>query len=306
VSARIQTGLRLIAAFLLCFHESTSGQDKKPSVPLFRVDVETVYVKVTVSDPLGRYVTGLEKEHFKVYEDNVEQTISHFSQESAPISLGFVFDISGSMGTGLNVGKAKNWFIRLLEIRNPDDEYALITFNTKVNLVQAFTSDSAELQNDIAYQKSGGRTALYDAVYRGLDHVREGKNDKKALILVSDGEDNSSRYRATEVRELSKESDVQIYAIGLVGPEGYGQGVLNSIARITGGRAFFPSGYGADNIGYYIDLIHTELRNQYLLGYVPSNRTRDGNWRQIKVKLDAPRGFPKLAVRNRDGYYAGK
>ncbi len=302
--AHSQTGVGLICSLLLCIASYPYSQDKKAPIPSFRVDVVTVYVKVAVSDPLNRYVTGLEKENFKIYEDNVQQTITHFSQESAPISAGFIFDISSSMGFRHNIRIAKNDFLPFLESRNPEDEYFLVTFNRTVKLVQAFTDQSQEVQNDIAIQKSGGTTALYDAVYMGLDQIKKGKNEKKALILISDGEDNSSRYTAAEVRDFSKESGVQIYGVGLGGPEGYGQGLLRQLANVTGGRVFFPdAGAGLD---YYVSLIHAELRNQYLLGYVPLNPARDGKWRRIKVKLDVPRGFPKLLVRAKEGYYAPK
>ena len=275
---------------------------KKP--PLFKVGVETVFVKVSVSDPLNRYVTGLEKEHFKIFEDNVEQEIVHFEQQEAPISVGIIFDISGSMKTNANIQKAKSSIARFLESGNPKDEYLLITFNEQTKLVRDFSQSASSLQNDVVFQKPGGDTALYDAVYMGLSYVREGINDKKALILITDGEDNSSRYSPSEVREFAKESDVQIYAIGELGEYGYGLSVIEKIVSITGGRAFFPNNFS--ELDYYIDLIHAELRNQYVLGYRPSNQVHDGKWRRIKVKLDAPKGLPKLSVNAREGYYAPK
>ena len=153
-----------------------------------------VFVKVSVTDPLNRYVTGLENEHFKVYEDNIEQTISHFNQEAAPISAGIIFDVSASMKDNNNIRKAKNAITRFLQSGNPVDEYFLITFNNKTNLAQSFTDQSSSLENEAAFQKAGGTTALYDAVYMGLDQIKRGTHEKKALIVISDGEDNSSRY----------------------------------------------------------------------------------------------------------------
>ncbi len=298
---RSRTPACLVAVSLFCVLPLLHGQDRRP-IPSFRADVVNVFVKVAVTDPLNRYVTGLEKEHFRIYEDRVLQTITHFSQESAPISVGLIFDVSSSMGYRKNFRLAKKDFLPFLESRNPDDEYFLVAFNRTVRLIEAFTEDSAEVQNGIAVQKSGGTTALYDAVYMALDQIKRGKNEKKALILITDGEDNSSRYSVNEVREFSKESGVQIYAIGLTGPEGYGSGLLRQLVGVTGGRVFFPS--GLNDLDYYIDLIHTELRNQYLLGYVPNNPARDGKWREITIKLDAPRGFPKLSIRAKKGYYA--
>jgi Ca-activated chloride channel homolog len=306
VIARNHRRLSLFSALLVCFVLYLNAQDQKPQVPLFKVEVNTVYMKVAVTDPFNRYVTGLQKEDFRIYEDNVQQTVSHFSQESAPVSVGILFDISGSMGFGRNDRIGKHWlkeFLQshFLEPRNPDDEFFLITFNKTVNLVEAL--ESTDIQNDIALQKSGGWTALFDAVYRGIDHVKQGKNEKKALILITDGEENSSRYRMSDIRDLCVESDVQIYSVGLLGPEGYGSPVLKTIASLTGGRSFFRSNV----IQYdYFDLINAELRNQYLLGYIPTNTVRDGKWRKIRVKLDAPRGFPKLAIRTKSGYFAPK
>ena len=298
----------LVSTILLYFASCLIGQDEKTPPPLFKVSVDTVYVKVAVADRLNRYVTGLQKQHFKIYEDNVEQTIQHFSQPLAPVSLGIVFDVSGSMGFDDNIRIGKSWLASLLrtsflETRNPEDEYSLITFNQKVNLVQAFEETGAEALNDVALQKPGGWTALYDAVYRGLDHLKEAKNEKKALILITDGEENKSRYSWSEVRDLSTESDVQIYGLGLSGPEGYGHRNINDLIGLTGGRVFFGS-YA--DLGYYFDLIHAELRTQYLLSYIPTNPVHDGKWRRIRIKLDPPPGTPKLSIRARDGYYARK
>lgn len=305
---RRRTRIWVISATLLCFAFSLNSQEKKTPPPVFRVAVDTVYVKVTVADPLGRYVTGLEKEHFKVYEDNIEQTVLHFSQPSAPISMAILFDISGSMGFSGNIGIGKSWFSGLLKSsfldeRTPGDEYSLITFNETVNLIKAFADDTDDLRHEVVSQKAGGWTALYDAVYRGLDHLREASNEKKALIVISDGEENSSRYRYSDVREFATESDVQIYGLGLAGPEGGGYSVIDSLIRLTGGRAFYGS-YG--DLSYYFDLIHAELRTQYLLGYVPSNQTRDGKWRKIRIKIEKIEGLPKLTIRAKNGYYGPK
>jgi Ca-activated chloride channel homolog len=283
------------------------GQSHKSPTPppLFRIGVETVFVKVSVTDPLSRYVTGLEKEHFKVYEDNVEQEITHFSQQSAPISAGLIFDISRSMKENNNIKKAKNAIARFLKTENPNDEYFLVTFNDNVKLVQSFTGQASTLQSESAFQKPGGSTAIYDAVYLALDQIKKAKNEKKALILITDGEDNSSRYTAAEVREFAKESDVQIYGIGEEGTLGNsGRSEIERIVGMTGGRVYFPNSFS--ELDYYMDLIHAELRNQYLLGYMPINKAHDGKWRHIRIKLDAPQGLPKLMIHAKEGYYAPK
>jgi Ca-activated chloride channel homolog len=288
---------------LIIFSAITFGQNDK-SLPVFRVGVETVFVKVSITDPLNRYVTGLEKDNFKLYEDKIEQEISYFNQELAPISVGIIFDVSASMKDNSNIKKAKAAIQRFLKEGNPNDEYFLITFNQKTTLVQAFTNQSGSVQDDIAFQKPGGRTAMYDAVYMGLQEMNAARNDKKALLLITDGEDNSSRYSPAEVREFAKESDVQIYGIGELGNLSYGKYEIQNIVNMTGGRTFFPNSF--NELDYYIDLVHAELRNQYLLGYTPTNKTHDGKWRRITVKLDAPKGLPKLIVRAKEGYYAPK
>ncbi len=302
--AALQAAIALLAVFLATPVVSAQETKKQPEKPLFRVGVETVFVKVSVTDPLNRYVTGLEKEHFKVFEDKVEQQVSHFTQESAPISVGIIFDVSGSMKDRNNIQSAKNAITRFLQAGNPEDEYFLVTFNQKTTLVQSFTRQSSSIQNEASWKQPGGRTALYDAVYMGLDQIRGAQHEKKALILITDGEDNSSRYTAAEVREFAKESDVQIYGIGEEGKLGYGRSEIQNIVGITGGRAFFPNNF--NELDYYIDLVHAELRNQYVLGYVPTNKTHDGKWRKIRVRLDPPAGLPKLLVHAKEGYYAPK
>lgn len=295
-----------LSALVMVFlsYGAQARSDERTPPPVFRVGVATVFLKVSISDPLGRYVTGLEKEHFQIFEDKVEQPITHFSQQSAPISVGIVFDVSGSMKDNNNIKKAKNAITRFLESGNPDDEYFLVTFNQKTTLVQSFTAQSASVQNEVAFQKPGGQTAMYDAVYMGLDHMKRARNEKKALVLITDGEDNSSRYTPAEIREFAKESDVQIYAIGEQGNLDYGRNVIQNVVSITGGRSFFPNSF--NELDYYIDLVHAELRNQYVIGYAPTNTEHDGKWRRIRVKLDAPKGLPKLAIHAREGYYAPK
>jgi Ca-activated chloride channel family protein len=302
VSIRVSAAILTLALGLVLALNAQNG--KPASTPVFRSTVDVVFAKVSVTDNSNRYVTGLEREHFKIFEDKVEQSICYFGTEHAPVSVGIIFDVSGSMNDNSNIGQAKKAVDRFLQSGNPEDEYFLVTFNQKTTLVQSFTGQSASLQNGAALQKPGGRTALYDAVYLGLDLIKGAKNDKKALILVTDGEDNSSRYSPLEVREFAKESDAQIYGIGQEGNLNYGRSEITSIVSLTGGRAFFPHSFS--ELDYYIDLIHSELRNQYLLGYIPTNKVHDGRWRHIKVQLDAPKGLPKLVVNAKEGYYAPK
>jgi Ca-activated chloride channel family protein len=292
-------GTILLGGALRATGGDIKGSDAKPT---FRVGVDTVFVKVSVTDPLNRYVLGLEKDNFKVFEEKVEQKVTHFIQQAAPISVGILFDVSGSMKANNNINAAKSAIVRFLKSANSEDEFFLITFNQMPRLVTGFSNESAAIQSEISFKNPGGRTAIFDAVYMGLDQMKKAKNEKKALILITDGEDNSSRYSTAEVREYAKESDVQIYGIGEEGQLGYGKGEIQNIVAMTGGRAFFPNSF--NELDYYIDLIHAELRNQYVLGYVPNNRTHDGKWRRIHVKLDPPPGLPRLIVRAKEGYYA--
>jgi len=274
-----------------------------------RVDSDLVLIPVTVTDPLNRFVTGLEKDSFKIFEDKKEQEISQFSSEDAPLSIGVIFDCSGSMGRKLE--KSREAVAQFFKLANPEDEFFLVQFNDSANLVQPFTRNLEEIQNKLAFTQSKGRTALLDAVYLGLHEMKKAKNPRKALLLISDGGDNSSRYTEAEIKNLVKEADVQIYAIGIY--EGYGArsrtpeelngpGLLTEIAEQTGGRQ-----YSVDNLNELPDVaskIGVELRNQYILGYQPQNTVRDGKYRRVLVKLIQPRGMPTLRPYWKQGYYA--
>ena len=290
----------LFFGLLSAFVQSSSAEKDTPA--RFLVGVETVVVRVAVTDPLNRYVVGLEQEFFKIFENNVEQTVTHFTSDPSALSVGVVLDISGSMKD--NILSARNSVIRFLERGKAEDEYFLVTFNDRTALVQDFTPRSTNIENQISISNPRGRTALYDAVYLALQKARDSRNQKKALIIITDGEDNSSRYTFKEVKDFAKESDVQIYVIGERGEMGYGRAVVSEIVRLTGGRAFFPNSF--KQLDYFCDLIHTELRNQYVIGYTPSDRERNGKWRKIKIRLKPPEGIPKLSVRSREGYFAPK
>jgi Ca-activated chloride channel homolog len=277
-----------------------SAQEEQEGPPRFRVEVPTVLVRVTVTDPLNRYVVGLEPEHFRVFEEKVEQEIAHFSNDISPISVGIILDSSGSMSS--NILSARTSVMRFLEQGDPSDEYFLVTFNERSRLVQDFTSHADTVRAMASMANPSGRTALYDAIYLGLEKMREARHDKKALIVITDGEDNTSRYTYRDLRDYVRESDTQIYIIGERGQLGYGRGIINEVVRLTGGRAFFPHNF--KQLDYFVDLIHTELRNQYVLGYVPLDQNFSGEWRRLQVRLDAPEGLPRLNVRAREGYFA--
>jgi VWFA-related protein len=274
-----------------------------------RIDTTVVQIPVTVTDPLNRFVTGLEKKDFKLFEDKVEQNVQYFASEDAPISVGLIFDTSGSMGSKLE--KSRQAVAQFFKTTNPEDEFFLVEFNDRPELVSPFTTSLEEIQNKLTFTQSKGRTALLDAVYLGLHTMKKGRNARKALLIISDGGDNSSRYTESEIKNLVREADVQIYAIGIfesasgrgrTAEELAGPGLLQEISEQTGGRAF-----AVENLNELPDIaakIGIELRNQYLLGYTPSNAARDGKYRKVTVKLVQPRGLPPLKAFWRLGYYA--
>ncbi len=274
-----------------------------------QVDVNLVVVNVTVTDPYDRIVTGLDQANFEVFDEKVEQQIVSFSTEDAPISVGLIFDSSGSMGD--KIQKSKEAALQFFKTSNPQDEFMLIDFNDRPNMVSRFTSKFENLQDRLLFVKSGGKTALLDAIYLGLNEMKKGSTNRKALLVISDGGDNHSRYTESDIKRAVKESDVQIYVVGIFEPlaarartpeEAGGPSLLAGLAEISGGRMF--SVEDANELPDIAEKISIELRNQYVIGYRPSNLVRDGRWRRIKVKLMPPRGLPPLQVYARTGYYA--
>jgi Ca-activated chloride channel family protein len=271
-----------------------------------KVDVDLVLVPVTITDPMNRLVTGLEKENFQLFEGNTPQDIRTFSSEDAPVSLGVIFDSSGSMSSKMD--RAKEAVMEFFKTANPQDEFFLITFSDEPEEVSDFTSNVDDIQNRLLYAVPRKRTALLDAIYMGVNKMRQAKYPKKALLIISDGGDNHSRYTESEIKAVVKEADVLVYAIGIYDryfatqEERLGPELLSEITELTGGRAFT-----IDNPNDLADVatkIGIELRNQYVLGYRPNKVVRDGKWRKIKVKLMPPKGLPPLRVYARTGYYA--
>jgi VWFA-related protein len=286
--------------------ESAPESERRSNI---RIDTTVVLVPVSVTDPMNRFVTGLEKEHFKVFEDKIEQQISQFSSEDAPLSVGIIFDTSGSMGAKLQ--KSRQAVAQFLKTANPEDEFFLVQFSDRPELVMPFTRNTEELQNRLTFTQAKGRTALLDGIYLGMNEMKKSHNPRKAILVISDGGDNSSRYTESEIKNAVREADVQLYAIGIFEPmasrsrtaeEMNGPSLLNELAEQTGGRAF-----SIDNLNELPDVaakIGIELRNQYVIGYSPKNRDRDGKYRRIKVTLVQPRGLPPLKAFFRLGYYA--
>ncbi len=274
-----------------------------------KVDVNMVLVNVTVTDPYDRIVTGLDQANFQVYDDKVEQKIASFSTEDAPISVGMIFDSSGSMSD--KIQKSKEAALQFFKTSNPQDEFMLIDFNERPDLISGFTSKFETLEDHLLFVTSGGKTALLDAIYLGLAQMKKATTNRKALLIISDGGDNHSRYTERDVERAMKESDVQLYAVGVfealasrsrTPEENAGPGLLADLAENSGGRMF--SVEDPDELPDIAEKISIELRNQYVIGYKPSNLVRDGRWRRIKVKLLPPRGLPPLQVYARTGYYA--
>jgi Ca-activated chloride channel homolog len=292
----------LLLTTLTCVTVAQSPSQPAQTTKTLKVDVDLVVATATVTTPDGRFVTGLEREDFKITEDKIGQEIVYFSSEDVPLSVGIIFDVSGSMKDKMKT--AVEATITFMKSGSPDDEYFLVPFADKPQETTEFTTDIAKIQNRFMFSKAKGRTALYDAVYLGLDMVEDGGNTKKALLLITDGEDNRSRYTFSNVKEFVKEKDVQIYAIGIdsgFGDNGVdGRAILQDLASITGGTAHFPR-----SITQLEDICHRialELKNQYVIGYHSTNSAKDGKWRKIQVKAEHP--GQRLNVRAKTGYYA--
>jgi Ca-activated chloride channel homolog len=272
---------------------------KEPAAPHLRLDTNLVLVPVTVTDQLKRPVTGLEKGNFRVFDDKIEQAITHFAMEDDGVAVGFVFDTSGSMR--LTLREARIATQQFFQTGEADDEYCLVEFDSRARLVVPLTRNPAEIKNQLLFSRSGGSTALVDAVYLALHEIRKSKRARKALVLISDGGDNSSRYTESELKNVLREADVLIYSVGIGCEQQQGCHLLSDIARQTGGLYIDTRLGGAAEIAQKIII---DLRNRYVLGYAPADQQRDGRYHRIHVQLVLPRGLPKVNAYWRMGYYA--
>jgi len=286
------------------------GQQKPPPEiegPVI-TNTDLITFTVTVTDTYGRFVSGLGKNAFTVLDDKKAQEITFFSDDDSPVSVGVIFDVSGSM-SGDKVRRARDALSKFVQTSHNSDEYFLIGFNSRAQLLLDKTRDGNAVLDKMTFVQTRGNTALYDACYLGVEKVQRGTHPKRALLLISDGQDNNSRYTFNELRRLLKESDVVLYGIGILGGGDAssslgmeGQGILDELAGVSGGKAFFPrSPAEMDDI---FEQIALELRHQYSIGYKPSNFSNDGRWHKVKVKVTPPRGLPRLFVRTKEGYYA--
>jgi len=282
-------------------------QNLNPDDDRVLINTDLISFNVTITDQYGRFVSGLQQSAFTVFDDKQAQEITFFSDDDAPVSLGIVFDLTGSM-SGDKVRRAKEALEHFFQTSRDGDEYFLITLqNGRANLALDKTRDSQAVLNKLTFVQPRGSTAFYDACYLGVDKVTQGTHPKRALLVISDGQDNNSRFTFHELRRLVKESDVIIYAIGIEEPRGGtlasdGQSILDDIAAVSGGKAFFPQNSAEMNDVF--ESIALELRHQYAIGYRPPNFSSNGKWHHLRVKVNLPRGLPHLFVRSRDGYYA--
>ncbi len=311
----LETGVRIVRVRLLLLLISSAalliGQTTPQSEASIDIRVNTtlVLVPVTVTDDLNRFVLGLDKQDFRVFEDGTEQKVKQFAGEDAPLSIGLLVDTSGSMGSKMETSRQA--VAQFLKTMNTHDEAFLVEFSDKAELAAGFTDNTSELQEKLTQVESEGLTALLDAVYMGLHEMKKAKNPRKALLIISDGGDNNSRYTAGQIKNLVREADVQIYSMGVFERYPYlgmsaaelsGPRLLSQVSEQTGGRAFAAA--SDSDLPSIATKIGIELRNQYVLAYSPSNQERDGKYRKIEVKLKQPAGVPPLKARWRLGYYA--
>ena len=311
--------------FLLLFSSAlTAFEDRVAIVPRFRpkpavdsgtlhadlrVDVPLVLIPVNVTTPLGASVTGLKTENFRLFEDGVEQKIAHFASEDAPVSMGLLLDASGSMGN--KMAKSREAARELFKTANAEDEFFLIEFNERPKLTVPFTRDASDLYKRLVRAKPVGRTSLLDALHMALAQMKNARNSRKAIVILSDGGDNHSRHTESEIKNAVRETDVQIFAMGifdaeesakLTVEERNGPHLLGDLAIETGGRHVPVR--NLDDLPDACARIGAELHNQYLLGYIPANSARDGRYRKVVVKSLAPSNMPPLKAYHRRGYIA--
>lgn len=271
-------------------------------------NTDLITFNVTVTDIYGRFVSGLSRNAFAILDDKQPQEITFFSDDDAPVSVGILFDVSGSM-SGDKVKRARDALAHFVQTSHDSDEYFLIAFNSRAQLLMDRTRDGNAVLDKLTFVQTKNNTALYDACYLGVERVQRGTHAKRALLLISDGQDNNSRYTFNELRRELKESDVVLYAIGILGGSDVGsalgmegQGILDELAGVSGGKAFYPR--SAAEMDDIFEQIALELRHQYSIGYRPPNFVNDGKWHRIKVKINPPRGLPRLFVRSKEGYFA--
>ena len=306
MKVRTKTVCRALFTLLIVASLSVSGLHATKQALRIRTDLVSVAVSVVTRD--GSPVVGLQREHFEVYEDNVRQEIEYFSDADQPATVGIIFDHSGSMRHRL--AQAREALKSFLDTGHPEDEYVLFSFSEQVSQpLQA--SKGEDLLRRLHGLSPQGDTALYDAIYLALERLRESRHRRRALLLVTDGVDNHSRYGISDVRRQLREAAVTIYAIGNREPTSSDCGRvchfeatarLESLAAMSGGKAFFP--ISRQDVEKNVSQIAVELRRQYSLGYLPSAAQRESGWRKVKVRVKSEGLGVNVSVRAREEYYA--
>ena len=299
----------LLTGSLLFSSVAVAQQAAAPSDYRLRVDSTLVVIPVSVTDAANHFVLNLDRDRFSIFEDGVKQRVAQFADEDAPLSIGLLVDVSGSMGGKLAISRSA--VAEFMKTMNPRDEAFLIEFGDHADLTVSFTRDANVIQDKMKSVQSAGLTALLDAVHLGLEQMKKASNPRKALLILSDGGDNNSRYSADEIKEIVRAADVQIYAMGVFEPplfrglsaaEVSGPGLLSQISEQTGGRVFPARSSSA--LPGIARRIGVELRNEYILAYAPSDSVRDGKFRKVEVKVQPPDGMSELKARWRTGYFA--
>ncbi|MBZ5577897.1 MAG: VWA domain-containing protein [Acidobacteriia bacterium] len=285
------------------------GLSVAPAPPSIRVDSMLVLIPVMVTDRFNRLVTGLGRDNFKLFDESIEQNIVSFSSDDAPMSIGLVFDCSGSMEN--KMGRSRAAVAQFLAIANPEDEFFLVQFNSQARLVQPFTAHAEDIQDRLAATHAKGATALFDAVHLAISEMKNAKNPRRALLIVSDGGDNNSRYTQAEIKSSVKEADLQIFAIGIHEPrdprwpaaeELAGPGMLAGLSEQTGGRLYPVK--KIEELPEVAATIGQALRSQYILGFAPPSLPHSGKYRRVEVKVIWPKGPERPRAFWRHGYYA--
>jgi Ca-activated chloride channel family protein len=275
------------------------------SASTVRANVDLVLVNVTVLDQSDRAVSGLHARDFSLLDDKQSQDIRYFSSEDAPLSVTVVLDASGSMATKMQ--KARRALNAFLDAANPQDEFRLLTVSDRPELLGDNPSSSEDLERTLAVVQPEGNTALWDTVYLAVTGLRETRHARKAVLIISDGGDNHSRYTEGDLRKLLQEAGVLVYAIGLFDrnatrlEERLGPLRLDAMTHVTGGRLFAV--HDSKELAQAVTQISSELRNQYVLGYYPRPPEHSGRWHKLKVRLNTATPSAKLRVLTKAGYY---
>ena len=277
-----------------------------PAQHIFRTNVDLVLVNVTVLDPAGRAVTGLGPTNFAVLDDKNPQIIKYLSNKDEPISLVVVLDASASMAP--KIQEEREAFAELISESNPEDDFGLIVVDDQPRVALHFDDSMDESQGAVDALQPDGFTSLWDGIYLGIRELKNSRYQRKAMVVISDGGDNHSRYTESELESILKEADVEVYALGLFDryatrlEERKGPLRLHEVSSVTGGRVF--SVHDPVELSRAVTQISRELRNQYVVGYYPSNRARDGRWRRLKIRLTPSTSQEKLRLYAKKGYYA--